>query len=592
VSNSTIILVPRSAVKTDLVTETKQLVYMPLATRNNYGVVKIGSGFVVDSDGKINFDDWLVPIKQIAKNGQLIYPDNNKLVDIIMTKSDVGLSEVDNTSDVNKPVSTAQKAYVDAVRNALNVHINDFNNPHRVNQTQVGLGNVDNTSDENKPLSAAQRIEFAKKQNITDDSLTTSSKTVSGAINEVNKKFDKYATLKYVDDLYGSVSIGRTSSYVFETEQDFFDWLRGTFTRQDGVIPSKLNIGDVILIKEKNVPDYWVDSKSSPMTIDDFSEYEVKLKLEDYVTNDELAFVTERLDVVEPIVTSNAQMISRALKTPISAPSTVKLVAVDTSNSQDMITIGENLILENGVLSAVGGGSGGSGVSNYNYLTNKPQINGIVLIGNQTPNSLGLIGNTDYPTADVAGVVRRTEGAAGGIDISTTRPGTMMISRATNKIIEDRTPNDYIDSGVMDANRCKPICSANIDYAVKRVLLDDKLNGFVYEGVDYSWTNDEKAQVRKFLGATNLNTHANYGVQNNATGLVMLVKATDDEITNRSTAYKPIVPTNLDHAIVQGLINNSITLDDTQKSAIQTWLGLGGIDESVLPQVIRVPAGV
>ena len=395
-SNSTIILVPRSAVKTDLVTETKQLVYMPLATRNNYGVVKIGSGFIVDSDGRLNFDDELVPIKQIAKNGQLIYPDENKLVNIIMTKADVGLSNVDNTSDADKPVSTAQKAYTDSVRNALNAHINDFNNPHRVTKSQVGLGNVDNTSDDNKPLSAAQRLELAKKQNITDNSLTTSSKTISGAINEVNKKFDKYATLNYVDDLYASISIGGNKSYVFETEQDFFDWLNGTYTRVDGVIPSKLNIGDVILIKEQNVPDYWVDSKSSPMTIDNFSEYEVKLKLEDYVTNDELVAVTNRVEALEPVVASNAQMISRALKTPISAPSTVKLVAVDTSNSQDMITIGENLILENGVLSAVGG-SAEPGVSDYIELTNKPQINGIILIGNQTSESLGLLTDNDLP---------------------------------------------------------------------------------------------------------------------------------------------------------------------------------------------------
>jgi len=67
-----------------------------------------------------------------------------------VTQTQVGLSNVDNTSDVNKPVSTAQQA-------ALDLHSNDVANPHAVTQTQVGLGNVDNTSDVDKPVSTAQQ---------------------------------------------------------------------------------------------------------------------------------------------------------------------------------------------------------------------------------------------------------------------------------------------------------------------------------------------------------------------------------------------------------------------------------------------------
>ena len=38
----------------------------------------------------------------------------------------------------------------------LQAHVNDTNNPHGVTKAQVGLGNVDNTSDVNKPVSTAQ----------------------------------------------------------------------------------------------------------------------------------------------------------------------------------------------------------------------------------------------------------------------------------------------------------------------------------------------------------------------------------------------------------------------------------------------------
>lgn len=67
------------------------------------------------------------------------------------TKSEVGLGNVDNTSDANKPVSTAQasaiaeakKAGTDAQGN-LTTHTNNKTNPHSVTKAQVGLGNVDN----------------------------------------------------------------------------------------------------------------------------------------------------------------------------------------------------------------------------------------------------------------------------------------------------------------------------------------------------------------------------------------------------------------------------------------------------------------
>ena len=87
-----------------------------------------------------------------------------------VTKSQVGLSDVDNTSDKNKPVSTAQataiadakKAGTDAQAN-LTAHINDKENPHEVTKAQVGLGNVNNTSDANKPISTATQNALNEK---------------------------------------------------------------------------------------------------------------------------------------------------------------------------------------------------------------------------------------------------------------------------------------------------------------------------------------------------------------------------------------------------------------------------------------------
>jgi len=46
---------------------------------------------------------------------------------------------------------------IDLVSRALQSHENDTSNPHQVTAAQVGLGNVDNTADTDKPLSTAQK---------------------------------------------------------------------------------------------------------------------------------------------------------------------------------------------------------------------------------------------------------------------------------------------------------------------------------------------------------------------------------------------------------------------------------------------------
>lgn len=62
-----------------------------------------------------------------------------------ITKADVGLGNADNTSDLDKPISTAVQAALD----------NKMDNSRVLTKVDVGLGNVDNTSDLDKPISTA-----------------------------------------------------------------------------------------------------------------------------------------------------------------------------------------------------------------------------------------------------------------------------------------------------------------------------------------------------------------------------------------------------------------------------------------------------
>lgn len=85
-----------------------------------------------------------------------------------VTAAQVGLGSVDNTSDADKPISTATQTALNLKADDadLTSHTGNTSNPHSVTATQVGLDNVDNTADANKPVSTATQTALDDKQDI------------------------------------------------------------------------------------------------------------------------------------------------------------------------------------------------------------------------------------------------------------------------------------------------------------------------------------------------------------------------------------------------------------------------------------------
>lgn len=65
----------------------------------------------------------------------------------------------DAQADATQALSDAANAQTDATsaNTKIDAHLSDENNPHNVSKSQVGLSNVDNTADANKPLSTPQK---------------------------------------------------------------------------------------------------------------------------------------------------------------------------------------------------------------------------------------------------------------------------------------------------------------------------------------------------------------------------------------------------------------------------------------------------
>lgn len=95
--------------------------------------------------------------------------DRNTLTITSATISQAGLmSSSDKTKLDGLKDQAGITSDINAVQTNLETHINNKSNPHKVTKDQVGLGNVDNTSDANKPISNATRTALNGKFSATD----------------------------------------------------------------------------------------------------------------------------------------------------------------------------------------------------------------------------------------------------------------------------------------------------------------------------------------------------------------------------------------------------------------------------------------
>ena len=112
-----------------------------------------------------------------------------------VTKEQVGLGNVNNTSDLDKPISNATQkeldkldAKIDKINTDqgtdLSAHLRDFSNPHKVTKEQIGLGNVDNTADLDKPVSNAT-------QELVDNTKKELEEKINNSGNDLQDNIDK-----------------------------------------------------------------------------------------------------------------------------------------------------------------------------------------------------------------------------------------------------------------------------------------------------------------------------------------------------------------------------------------------------------------
>lgn len=124
-------------------------------------------------------------------------------------------------------ISTINSGLTASDKTAYNNHIQSTQNPHSVTKAQVGLGNVDNTSDLNKPISTAVQTELNKM--VTDVSYNSTSKKLTKTINGVSSDVMVVDTVPS-ENSGNVVSSGGTYDFVNSSVATNTAYFIGTFS--------------------------------------------------------------------------------------------------------------------------------------------------------------------------------------------------------------------------------------------------------------------------------------------------------------------------------------------------------------------------
>ena len=172
---------------------------------------------LIPGDG-INFDKTTgvisstIPVN--ATENQILATRNGSLVWVTFTKADVGLNNVNNTSDANKPISIATQSALDQKVDKNNAVFEG--EVVGISKSNVGLGNVDNTSDANKPISIATQDALDLKADIE-------SPTFTGVVSGITSAMVGLGNVNNTTDLNKPISTATQTALNLKADKTYVD---------------------------------------------------------------------------------------------------------------------------------------------------------------------------------------------------------------------------------------------------------------------------------------------------------------------------------------------------------------------------------
>lgn len=214
------------------------------------------------------------------------------------SKNEIGLFNVDNTSDMDKPISILMQKALDEKEDKSNLGELAYKN--NISKSDIGLGNVNNVA--------------ITKEEVTQ--IGTNKTNIEKIDKQVKTNITNIEDVKIQSQQALNIAKGRTRTKVFDTYESMLNYLNNASL-------SEFNIGDNLLIKDLNVPDFWISGKVdnnlglygyyeiSPLDSGkiDLTEYLYErkeidniLNQRDELINEKINSNTEKIETIENII--------------------------------------------------------------------------------------------------------------------------------------------------------------------------------------------------------------------------------------------------------------------------------------------------
>ena len=162
------------------------------------------SSFTAEQWAAINSGVKDTDLTQLGTNTSDISDLKSDKVDKVEGK---GLSTNDFTNEEKSQIATN--------KSDISSHTGSKNNPHEVTKSQLGLGNVDNTSDADKPISTATQSALDTKIDTAGSGLSKSGTTLNHSNSVTAKTSQSFAQIAY--DAQGHIT-GSTTATAAQTD--------------------------------------------------------------------------------------------------------------------------------------------------------------------------------------------------------------------------------------------------------------------------------------------------------------------------------------------------------------------------------------
>lgn len=300
-----------------------------------------------------------------------------------------------------------QKAYIDEQNknqnDALQNHLDDKENPHEVTVEQLGLENVDNTSDADKPVSTAQQEALNKKINYDDivDNCETDDSNKPASARQV-KELKEEVSLNS-NDRHNHSNKALLDTYN-QSNENISDAVNKRHTHTNKATLDETN--EVFNTEQKSkveasIKSVSMDSKTGVFTFvkNDGTSFTLDTLLEKVVVNFHYDQTAKKLILEHEDGTTQEIAMSAFINIYTGVDGTEITVSISSDNKVSAVikngVIGETK-LSSALLSKINGKADKSSLgaaafsNNYNDLDNLPNIpEGVVLYGDTGQNTNG-----------------------------------------------------------------------------------------------------------------------------------------------------------------------------------------------------------